>query len=174
MTTYRTNYSYSAVSTAFTPGATPVDVFGITGSATSNVYVLKMGISTTQTTEGSNAWFIAKRSTANAGGTSAAPVIVPHNSNNPAVSATVLQYTANPTAGTLAGYVWGGWMNSSDVATEGIGGFEGLEVDFEDMFGQPICLLSASEVLAWNFKGAALPTGLSVIAYCSWYEVSKS
>lgn len=174
MTTYRTNYSYSAVSTAFTPGATPVDVFSITGSATSNVYVLKMGLSTTQTTEGVNAWFLAKRSTANSGGTSAAPGIVSHNSNNPAVSASVLQYTANPTAGTLTGYVWGGWVNSPKVATAGTGGFQGIEIDFEDMFGQPICLLNTSEVLAWNFKGTSLPSGLSVLAYCSWYEVSKS
>jgi hypothetical protein len=172
MTTYRSNYSYSAVSTAFTPGATPVDVFSISGSATSNVYVLKMGISTTQSTEGINAFFLAKRSTANTGGTSAAPTIVSHNSNNPTVSASVLQYTANPTAGSLVGYVWGGWLDSPAV-TAGAG-WEGIEVNFEDTFGQPICLLSAAEVLAWNFKGAALPSGLSVVAYCNWYEVSKS
>ena len=174
MTTYRTNYTYSAVSTAFTPGTAPVDVFSIAGSATSNIYVQKMGITTTQTTEGVNAWFLAKRSTANSGGTSAAPTIVPNNSNNPAVSASVLQYTANPTAGSLVGYVWGGWVNAPKVTTAGVGGIQGVEVDFEDMFGQPICLLSAAEVLAWNFKGASLPSGLSVIAYCAWYEISKS
>jgi hypothetical protein len=174
MTVYRTNYTYGAVSTAFTPGTAPTDVFAISGSVTSNVYVTKMGISTTQTTEGINAWFLAKRSTANTGGTSAAPGIVSHNSNNPAVSASVLQYTANPTLGTLVGYVWGGWVNSPKAATAGVGGFQGIEVDFEDMFGQPICLLSTSEVLAWNFKGASLPSGLSVLAYCEWYEVSKS
>lgn len=152
-----------------------MDVFSITGSATRNIYVLKMGISTTQTTAGVNSFYIAKRSTANAGGTSAAPVIVPWNSNNPAVSASVLQYTANPTAGTLVGYLWGGWVNSSAVATAGVGsGYQGVEVDFMDMFGQPVSLLSASEVLGWNFKGAALPTGLSVVAYAAWYEVSKT
>lgn len=174
MTVYRTNYTYSAASSAFTPGATPTDIFSITGSASSNVYVVKMGISTTQTTEGVNAFFISKRSSANSGGTSAAPAIVPHNSNNPAVSASVLQYTANPTAGTLVGYLWGGWVNSPKAATAGIGGFQGVELNFQDMFGQPICLLNTSEVLAWNFKGAALPSGLSVLAYCEWYEVSKS
>lgn len=174
MTTYRTNYTYGVVSSAFTPGTAPTDVFTITGSSTSNIYVTKMGISTTQTTEGINAWFIAKRSTANSGGTSAAPTIVSHNSNNPAVSASVLQYTANPTAGSLVGYVWGGWVNSPKVATAGVGGFQGIEVNFEDMFGQPITLLSASQVLAWNFQGATLPSGLSALAYCEWYESSKS
>lgn len=151
-----------------------MDVFTISGSASSNVYVTKMGIATTQGTEGVNAWFVAKRSTANSGGTSAAPGIVSHNSNNPTATASVLQYTVNPTAGTLVGYVWGGWVNSPKVTTAGLGGLQGIEVNFKDMFAQPICLLSASELLAWNFKGASLPASLSVIAYCEWYEVSKS
>lgn len=174
MTTYRSNYTYAAVSTAFTPGTAPVDIFTISGSSTNNVYVIKMGIACTQTTEGVNAFFLAKRSTANSGGTHAEPAIVPYNSNNPTASAVVSQYTANPTAGSLVGYLWGGWVNSPKVTTAGTGGIQGIEVDFEDMFGQPVSLLSASEVLGWNFKGATLPTGLSVIAYAVWYEVSKT
>ena len=38
--------TYMAASSAFTPGTTPQDVFTITGNATTNVYVLKMGLST--------------------------------------------------------------------------------------------------------------------------------
>ena len=166
-------YTYSAVSTAFTPGATPVDIFTITGSATHNIYVQKMGISTTQGTAGLNGLFIAKRSAANTGGTSAAPAIVPYVSTNSAATATVLQYTANPTAGALVGYVWGGWVNSPVVTTAGTGEII-TEVDFVTEYGQPIALLSAAEVLAWNFKGAALPGGLSVIAYVVWTESSKT
>lgn len=165
--------AFSAVSTAFTPGSTPTDVFTISGNSTTNVYVLKMGISTIQTTEGVNAWFVAKRSTANSGGTHAAPTIVPFNSNYSAY-ATLLQYTANPTAGTLIGNVWGGWVNSPKAATAGVGGFQGIEVDFQSMFGQPIALLSASETLSWNFAGNALPSGLSVLAYVEWVEFSKT
>ena len=167
-------FTYSAVSTAFTPGATPVDIFSITGSATSNVYVQKMGISTTQGADGVNAFFIAKRSSANTGGTSAAPGIVTYDSNNPVATASVLQYTVNPTgAGVLVGYGWGGWV-SSPVITTVSAGLIGIEVDFVTAYGQPIALLSASEVLAWNFKGAALPGGLSVIAYVVWTESSKT
>ncbi len=174
MTTYRTNYTYAATSTAFTPGATPQDIFTLTGSATNNVYVIKMGITTTQTNAGTNAFFIAKRSTPNTTGTHAEPAIVSYDSNNPAATAVASQYTANPGAnGTLVGYLWGGWVNSPAVATAGIGSGV-LEVDFMDMFGQPVCLLSASEVLGWNFKGAALPGGLSVVSYVVWYESSKT
>ena len=164
--------AFRAVSTAFTPGATPQDVFTITGSATTNVYVLKMGISTTQSTAGVNAFFLEKRSTANSGGTSASATVVPLNSNYTA-TATVLQYTANPTAGSAVGDVWGGWVDSPAVATAGVG-LVGVEVDFQTMFGQPLALLSASQVLAWNFNGAALPSGLSVIAYVHWVEFSKT
>ena len=164
--------TYVAVSTAFTPGATPVDIFSITGSATNNIYVQKMGISTIQNAAGVNALFIAKRSTANIAGTSAAPAIVTYGSGNSAATATVLQYTANPTTpGTLVGYAWGGWVNSPIAASAAD---PVTEIDFVTAYGQPIELLSTAEVLAFNFKGAALPAGLSVIAYVVWTESSKT
>lgn len=166
--------TYMACSSAFTPGATPQDIFSITGNATTNVYVQKMGISTTQTTEGVNAWFLAKRSTANSGGTSASVTAVPMQSGNAAAAATLLQYTANPTAGTLIANMWAAWLNSPKVSTAGIGGLQGLELDFETMYGQPIALLSAAQVLAWNFGGNALPAGLSVLAWAQWFEIPKS
>lgn len=166
--------TYRAASSAFTPGTTPQDVFSLTGSATANVYVTKMGLSTTQSTSGVNAWFVAKRSTANAGGTHAEPAVVPVQSGSPAATAVVSQYTANPTAGTLVGNVWNGWLDAPVVTTTGMGGLQGLELNFMSMYGQPIALLSAAEVLAWNFNGAALPSGLSVLAWIEWFEMSKS
>ena len=166
--------TYMATIAAFTPGATPQDVFTISGNAVTNVYVLKMGISTTQTAGGSNAWFLAKRSTANTGGTYAAPVAVPFNSNGPAASATLLKYTANPTAGILVGNYWSGWVNSAAVASVADGTQSGVALDFLTIMSQPIALLSASETLAWNFNGAALPAGLSVLAWVLWAEASKT
>lgn len=166
--------TYMAASAAFTPDATPQDVFTITGNTTTNVYVLKAGISTTQTTEGVNAWFLAKRSTANSGGTAGAITAVPVQSGNAAAAATVVKYTGAPTAGTLIGNLWSGWLNSPKAATAGIGGLQGVELDFTSMYGQPIALLSTSQVLAWNFNGAALPVGLSVLAWMLWMEIPKS
>jgi hypothetical protein len=171
MTTYRTNYTYAAASTAFAPPVTPTDSFTITGSATSNIYIIKMGLSTTQNALGTNQWFLLKRSAANTGGTSAVVAAVPYDSNNPAGTATVRQYTVNPAAlGASLGPIWSGWVNSPAVAGQG----SGIEIDFMDMFGQPLTLLSTAEVLAWNFNGAALPAGLSVMAYAVWYESSKT
>lgn len=167
--------TYMAASSAFTPGTTPEDVFTITGNATRNVYVLKMGLSTTQTTAGTNAWFIKKRSTANTGGTSAAVTAVPLQSGNTAAAGTILQYTVTPTGvGTIIGSLWNGWVNSAKVDTAGVTGLEGFEVNFETQLGQPVALLSTSEVLSWSFGAAALPAGLSVLAWVQWAESSKS
>ena len=173
MTIYRGQFTYSASSTAFTPPATPTDVFTITGNATTNVYVLKVTLSTTQTTEGTNAWFLAKRSAADTGGTATQPAVVPFNSANSTASSVVNQYSANPTTGALVGYVWNGWVFSPTVTTATTSGNQTV-IDFEDMFGQPLTLLSTSEVLALNFKGAALPAGLSVLVNVVWTEGSKT
>ena len=165
--------TYRAASGVFTPGATPQDVFTITGNTNTNVYVQKMGLSTLQSTAGLNIWLITKRSSANAGGTSAAVTAVPVQSGNAAAQATVLQYTANPTAGTLIGNVWSGFVNAAATATAGVGS-DLIELDFESMFGQPIALLNAAEVLGWNFSGGALPSGLIVLPWVQWFEIPKS
>lgn len=160
---------FMAASTPFTPGATPQDVFTITGSATKKTQVLLMGLSTIQTTAGMNAWLALKRSTANVGGTSAniAPVAV--SKLFPAATAIVKQYTANPTTpGTLVGNLWSGRVPSPAPATvltgvEKILSFNGV--------GSPIAhLFDATEVLAWNLNGVALPAGLSVQAFVWWSE----
>jgi hypothetical protein len=174
MTINRFDFVYSACSTAFTPPATPTDVFTLSGNAVTNVYVMKMGISTLQTTLGINAWYLLKRSTANTGGTSTTPAVVPFDINDPAASSIARQYSVNPAAlGTLIGTVWEGFVGSPALSTPGVGDIV-QEVNFLDMVGQPLSLLSVNDVLAWNFNGAALPPGLSVLCYAIWYEKSKT
>ena len=158
---------FSAASDAFTPGATPQDIFTITGSATKVIEVLRMAISSIQTTAGTNSWFIAKRSTANSGGTSASVTAVPHDSNDAAATATVLQYTANPTAGSLVGNIWSGKQHSPSATTIGL---PVMLVDFTLLYGKPIILTGITDVLGWNFAGAALPTGLSCHCVVTWIE----
>lgn len=160
--------SFVAASAPFTPGATPQDVFTITGSATRSVQITKIAITTVQTTSGLNAWALVKRSTANSGGTSAAVTRVALDRAFPAATATVLQYTANPTAGTLVGSVWSGRVNAPAIASA-------TGADFEKIIPNgggpmsPLVLTGITDVLAWNFGGVALPTGLSVQA-CVWWS----
>lgn len=155
-----------AASLPFTPGATPQDVFTLTGSATRNVSIIGAGISTQQTTAGVNAWNLLRRSTANSGGTSAAVAAVANDRTLPAATATVLQYTANPTAGTLVGRLWSGRVSSPAPGTSGVGN---VNVTLE-LGSSGTKLAGVTDVLAFNFNGAALPAGLSVTAWFAWME----
>lgn len=162
--------SYLAYTTSFTPGATPTDIFTITGSASKLIRVLSMFISVVQTTSGVNLWQIVKRSTANSGGTSAAVAQIRSDQNDAAATATVLQYTANPTLGSTVGSVWTGHISSPALASVSLPAIIGAFVYFTEDLGKPIILRSTSDVLAWNFGGVALPAGLSVRAGVRWTE----
>jgi hypothetical protein len=158
--------AFTAASAPFSPGATPQDVFTITGSATRRVQVTRFGISTVQTTAGMNAWLVVKRSSANTGGTSVLVTAVPLDDSYPAATATVRSYTANPTAGTLVGTIWSGRIASPAPATALAGTIQDVSADR----GGSITLTGTTDVLAWNLNGVALPPGVSVQAYVSWTE----
>lgn len=160
--------TFMAASAPFTPGATPQDVFAITGSATKTITVLRMAITTVQTTAAMNAWALVKRSTANTGGTSALVTAVQVNDIDPAATASVRQYTANPTAGTLIGSVWTGRVPAPAPATAFAGASEC--VVWGQNFGPAVVLTGTTDVLAWNLGGVALPAGLSVQASVWWRE----
>lgn len=153
---------FFAATVPFTPGATPQDVFTITGG-TRPVRVIGAGISTMQTTAGVNSWGLLKRSTANTGGASATVAAVP-KSGSQAATAVARRYTANPTAGNLVGAAWTGRLASPAPATAGMGLAEKVCDNLN------ISLADINEVLAFNFNGAALPTGLSVSAWFAWVE----
>lgn len=158
---------YMAASAAFTPGATPQDVFTIAGSATKIVRITRMAISTIQTTAGNNRWALNKRSTANSSGTSAVVAAVPTDSGYPAATAIVRAYTGNPTAGSLVGEGWGGRVPSPTAALS----TASLGPDVQGFARNPFATLrGVAQSLGWNFGGLALPAGLSVCALVWWTE----
>lgn len=161
---------YAVGTGAFTPPATPTDIATIIGSATRTIYVTKMEVSTTQTTAGVNTWFVIKRSAANTGGTSATPTLVPLDSNNPAVTAVVRSYTANPTAlGASVGTVRTTRI-LSDAATTATQ--PAYVFDFTNSgLSSGIVLRGIAQTLSLNFNGAALPAGLSVMVNFEWIEI---
>lgn len=158
--------AFMAASAPFTPGTTPQDVFTITGSATRTIEVWRMAIVTVQTAAGTNAWALVKRSTANTGGTSALVPGVPTNDTFPAATATVRQYTANPTAGNLVGAAWTGRVAAPVPSSALAGPFDRVV----DLVPRSVTLTGTADVLAWNFGGVALPAGLSVQASVWWTE----
>lgn len=174
MSNFNDRFYYVSGSGSIIPGAAPTDIYTISGNATTNVYVTGMGFTTIQTTEGINGWALVKRSTANVGGTSTFAADVPFNSKGPDSQALVTAYTANPTTGTGVGNIWSGYVDSPDlVPTETGDSFAGINLNFLDLYGAPIALFSANELIALNFNGNAKPAGLQVLAWFSWYETYK-
>lgn len=161
--------TYVVCAGPFTPGATPTDIFTLYGSATKTVVVEKLIIDATQTTAGSNQFFVIKRSAANTGGTSTAPTRVPYDANDAAATAVATQYSVNPTAlGAAVGNVRADKIFCPAPATA---------VDAQGrifMFGETdmkgIVLRGTAQGIAVNLNGVALPAGLSVNINVEWTE----
>lgn len=151
-----TAQSYGAAIIGLVPlAAGATDLFTITGSATKTVKVLALHIAGNATTAITVNLSIVKRSTADTGGTSTAPTRVPHDSTNAAATATVLAYTANPTAlGASVGMLDAFKLDlpTSASATNGQ-----LDENFDD--GQPYILRGTGEMLAFNLNSTAIAGG---------------
>lgn len=160
-------YTYSAAVTALAVAATATDVFTITGSATKIIYVWRITISGSQTSESTENVLVIKRSTADTGGTSSSVTAVPRDSKNPAATATVLSYTANPTLGTTVGTV-----HSVKLILPAVAPGQPANIIEHIPFGddiQPIILRGTSEVLAVNLNSTTI-VGSSFNITVEWTE----
>jgi len=159
--------TYAAASAPFTAAATATDIFTITGSATKTIRVTRIEITGTQTTGLNQNILLLKRSTADTAGTSAAVTAVPQDTNNPAATATVLSYTANPTLGTLVGNIRADKYLIPAPGT--LTGNPPLIWTFGDRPEQALLLRGTAQVLAVNLNGATL-AGNSFTISVSWTE----
>ena len=95
------NPSYSATSVGLVPAASATDIFCISGSATKNISIRQISIGGTAGTAVTTPFLIYQRSALDTGGTAAStlalPVAVPTNPSDPAATAVLTAYTANPT-----------------------------------------------------------------------------
>lgn len=93
--------TYSAVSVGLVPAASATDVFCISGSATKAISIRRITISGTAGTLVTLPFTLVRRASLDTGGTPAAttalPVASAHLSTNPAATAVLVAYTANPT-----------------------------------------------------------------------------
>jgi hypothetical protein len=171
-----TNKTYWASNgaTAFTPVATATDMIGIQCAASTVCRVLDFVVCPVATTAGSQTVFLAKRSTANSGGTSTIQTATPLDSNNSAAAATVRSYGTNPTTpGTLVGS-----LRARKVFFQIAAGTTAIEPCTnvlkhiqDNPTGQPVVLRGAAESLYLNNNAATLAAGYSVPAwYIVWTE----
>lgn len=172
-----TGITYVSNDTLFTPTTTnPTDVWTMYGSATKTIKILYLGV--LWKTGTSNFWYLIKRSTTNTGGTSTSTTPTKLDSNNPAATATILNYTANPSSlGTSQGVIVQAgmypfataqsntYLSAQNVAVPAI--FNASQ----QMGGQPIILRGTSEGIALNLNGVAGGIGgQQMAAYCVWIE----
>lgn len=166
--------TFSAAITGLVPVTAATDIFTVTGSATKLVKVTRLVI-TGSTTLAANVILpitLLKRSTADTAGTSTAPTRVAHDSNNAAVTATVLAYTANPTTGTLVGAFRNHRMTlqlTPQSATDFPISLPYIE-DFGQRGSQPIVLRGIAEVFAVNLAAIATITGWLFDISVEWTE----
>lgn len=162
-----TNFkTFAANKIGLAPAASPTDIAVLPGNATNTVIVTRVEMSCTQTTAGLIDVVLAKRSTADSGGTSAAMPAVPMDSGNTAAVSAPLSYTANPTTGTLVGN-----LDSKKIgvmATTTTGNDYYLWVPG---MGQSIVLRGTTEQIALNLNAVTLTGGSCDITF-QWIETT--
>ena len=139
-------------------GAT--DLVTIIGSATKLVKLIRVVFSATILTAAINGSVsIVKRSTADTGGTSTAPALIPLDSANAAATAVIAAYTANPTGlGTAVGAIWQAKYLYQIAAS---GNPTVLTIDFNQL-GQAGTLRGVAQQLALNLNAVAFASAGSV------------
>jgi hypothetical protein len=151
--------TYSAGILALAMAASPTDVFCIQGSATKLIRVKRVDISNLTTVSLATVPVsIVKRSTANTGGTATNPPAVPHDTLNPAATATISAYTANPTTGTLVGVIDPFYITASTATTQNNERTKLYGV--EDM--QSMSLRGTGESTCINFGGGTITGNVSI------------
>jgi hypothetical protein len=160
-----TKATYSSASVGVSLAATATDFWELIGSATKTVRVLRITITGTATAAASADVLLIMRSAADTGGTATQPTIVPNDSNNAAATAVINLYSANPTLGTSVGTIRARKLNLGAAGSAGT-----IDWRFSNTNDQAIVLRGATQVLALNFNGAAVPAGTSIDIECEWVE----
>ena len=164
-----TKATYSATSAiGFASATNATDIFTITGSASKIIRIVRIAFSAQVTTAGVANVLLIKRSAANTGGTSTAATAVEHDTTDPAATATVLSYTANPSAlGAALGTVRAARIF---IPTSGTDTSDFVnEWDFGTGPDKTIVLRGTAQVLAINLNATTV-TGGTWTCYVEWTE----
>lgn len=164
--------TYSITTVGETAASSATDFLTVTGSASKIIRITKASCSGIATAIGAGTIVGVKRSTPNTSGTAAnTPTIVPLDSINYLTpAATVTQYIANPTTGTLVGNVAADVLVYTPAATTTIS-TQPLRWQFGFLPGeQEVTLRNQSQVFALNGNGATLPSGHALNCTITWTE----
>lgn len=160
--------TYSAAISNLVVAALATDILTISGSATTVVRVTNITVTATGSAGANANLTLVRRSTANTGGTSTTPTVIPYDSNDAAGTAVVRAYTVNPTLGTTVGTVRSIKQFVSGVVTAGPGI---VQWEFGVRPAKPIVLRGVAQSLALNLVGVTI-TGGSYDIDVEWTEAA--
>ncbi len=159
--------TYSASITGLITALTATDIASIGGSDSKTITITKIVITGNAGTAITSDVSIIKRSSANSGGTSSTATAVPYDSQDPAATAVVKSYTANPTIGTATGTIAGAKLVVPSVA-----GTFAAPLTFEwgkNLLSKPKILHGIAESLCVNLNGGTILSS-SLNIFIEWSE----
>lgn len=158
--------TYSAVVANYTPAATATDMVVLTGAAGKTVTLTTVRVNGAATVSTFADVYLYKRTTLDTGGTSTSTAIGQHDSQDPAPSCVVKQYSANPSSlGTgvalRSEHISFSAAASGNLVTDWVFAARGAKAPK---------LNSATESFALNFNGNAVPGGANLHMTIEWTE----
>jgi hypothetical protein len=170
--TYNVNkHTYNASVTALVPAASATDILTISGSATTLVKVTHLECGGQATSSGSKLIQLQQRIASDVGGTSSVVAANASDLSDPAPTAVVTSFTANPTVGTAASGVLRVGILSLPASTA-VGTLP-LSWDFgaqSRTTTKEVVLRGTNQVLAIHGAGASFPAGSTVNCSVEWIE----
>ena len=164
---FRATYRY--VAAAYVPYATATDALVITGASGKVIRVTKVIVRGKATAASQYDVYLTKRTTANTGGTATNPTPSLADSADPAAAATLALYSVIPTSlGT--GTILAGNRSFLPAAATPVATDDSTKWDFGTRNEKAPVLRSATESLAVNFGGAAVPAGANLYIEIEWTE----
>ena len=164
-----TRATFHYVAQDVTPVATATDVLVLSGSASKVIRVTKVSLVGTATAASIYDHYVIKRTAANTGGTSTSVTAAKSDSSDDAQTATLKLYTANPSGLGTGISVEANKTYLSASATPGAAALP-IVYTFGTRNDKAIVLRGASESLAINFGGQAVPAGASLYLNIEWTE----
>lgn len=162
--------TYSAAVTGLVAASAATDVFGISGLTGHTIRITRICVTGRATAAASEDVLLIKRSVADTGGTpGTTPVAVPNTSASVAASATLVDYTANPTVGTAVGNAGAKQLFLGNLTTGQPGPSACWDWSAGARSEQELMLTSAAEQLVVNLNGATNSGNLHNVEV-SWTE----
>jgi len=165
----KATYSAGIELAAATMAANATDLVQIIGSATKIIKIQHIQITADATAAAAVDLYILKRTAANTGGTAVAITGIAHDSKDPAYTATVQYYTANPSA-LGAGQIIR--LQSYALPVAGTTGYPFTPAvwNFGNRPSRCPTLRGVGESLVVNWGGQAINSGLAVWMDIEWTE----